>query len=117
MSTYNQTSYFETTVSSGVTLSDSIDLGRGWGHVSLEIPSMPSGTDIFIQGSTENGTGVYRRHHHRITNSSDNPTPMNIDSSITNCFVPLEFVRVRYLKIELGTAMTANAAIFRVVCA
>lgn len=114
---YNPTSAFEITIASGATLSTSVDLGQGWNHISLEIPTMASGTDIYFQAANENdGSGVFRRFHHRITNSNDIPVAMSVDSSITNCFVPLEFVRYRYLKIELSTAMTATSATFHLVC-
>lgn len=115
MSAYNQGAAFSTTIDSGVTLSDAIDLGRGWENLTVEIPTMTSGTDIFFQGSSElNGT--YRRCHHGLTNSLDNPAAINIDSSVTQCFVPLDAIHLRYLKVELGTAMTATAATFKVVC-
>jgi hypothetical protein len=114
---YSPASSFETTIASGATLSDAVDLGQGWDHISVEIPTMASGTDIYFQAANENsGNGVYRRFHHRITNSNDTPVAMSVDSSITNCFVPLEFVRYRYLKIELSTAMTATSATFHFIC-
>lgn len=115
MTTYNQASAFSVTLSSGVTLSDQIDLGRGWDNVSLEVPTMTSGTDIYIQAASED-SGTFRRCHHGLTNSLDNPGAINIDSSVTQCFVPLDAVRLRYLKVELSTAMTATAATFKVVC-
>jgi len=114
---YSPASAFEVNIESGATLSTAIDLGQGWNHISVEIPTMASGADIYFQAANQNdGGGVFRRFHHRITNSNDTPVPMSIDSSITNCFVPLEFVRYRYLKIELSTAMTATSATFHFVC-
>lgn len=115
MSAYNQGSAFATTLVSGVTLSDAIDLGRGWTHISVEIPTMTSGTDIFFQGASTLG-GTYRRCRHGLTASLDNPAAINIDSSVTQCFVPLDAIRLRYLKVELSTAMIATAATFKVVC-
>lgn len=112
---YNPVSPFSTTLTSGVTLSDEIDLGRGWPHITVEIPSMASGTDVYFQAS-RTSSGTYRRINHRLTNTTDNPSAMNVDSSVTNCFVHLEFVNVRYFKIELSTAMTATQATFGVVC-
>jgi hypothetical protein len=113
---YSPVSAFSTTLASGVTLSSQIDLGRGWEHITVEIPTMASGTDVYFQGAGSDG-GTYRRIHHRLTNSNDSPGAMNVDSSVTNCFVHLEFVNTKYLKIELSTAMTATSAIFGVVCA
>lgn len=115
MSAYNQGAAFATTIDSGVTLSDAIDLGRGWENISVEIPTMTSGTDIFFKAASEL-TGTYRRCHHGLTSSLDTPAAINIDSSITQCFVPLDAIKVRYLKVELGTAMTATAATFKIVC-
>lgn len=112
---YSPVSAFSTAIDSGVTLSDEIDLGQGWPHVTVEIPSMGSGTDVYFQAANAS-SGTYRRIHHRLTNSTDNPAAMNVDSSVTNCFIHLEFVNVRYFKIELSTAMTATSAAFNVVC-
>ena len=112
---YGPASAFEVNIESGATLSTAIDLGQGWDHITVEIPTMASGTDIFFQAANQND-GTFRRFHHRITNGNDTPGPMSIDSSITNCFVPLEFVQYRYLKIELSTAMTATSATFHLVC-
>lgn len=112
---YKPVSNFSTTLSSGVTLSDEIDLGRGWDLVSVEIPTMTSGTDVYFQAAATSG-GTYRRLHHRLTASDDSPVAMNVNSSITQAIVPLEFVQSRYLKIELSTAMTATSAQFNVIC-
>ena len=102
-------------VASGATLSSQIDIGCGYNHMMLEIPTMASGTDVRIQGSLHSG-GTFRPIHHRPTNSNDVPVAVNVDSSITNCMLHLEFVNARYLKIELTTAMTATSAIFGIVC-
>ncbi|MAH48288.1 hypothetical protein CMI37_20860 [Candidatus Pacearchaeota archaeon] len=112
---YSPQSRFKVTIASGVTLSSAIDLGRGWPHTQIEIPTMASGTDIYFQcANTLDGT--YRGHHHRLTNSTATPGAMYVDSSVTNCFVHLEFINDRYMKIELSTAMTATSAEFHIVC-
>lgn len=115
MSAYNQGGAFSTTINSGVTLSDAIDLGRGWQNLSIDIPTMTSGTEIFFQAASE-FNGPYRRCYHLLSNNRSNPNPVEIDSSTTQCIVFLDMIKVRYLKVELGTAMTATGATFKVVC-
>jgi hypothetical protein len=115
MTAYNQVPYFSVTMASGVTLSDAIDLGRGYTRLSLSIPTMTSGTDIFIKACETYG-GTYKRFRNRISTGTADPAAMYITSSVTQCFVPLEYVNARFIKIELSTAMTATAATFSLIC-
>ena len=112
---YGPTQKFKVDIASGATLSNQADLGRGWGRISLEIPTMASGTDLFIQAANST-SGTFRRYHHRLTSALDTPAAMNVNSSITNCLLPLEFVNAQYLKVELSTAMTATSASFNFIC-
>ena len=112
---YNPAPAFTVGIASGLTLSSQVDLGRGWDHITLEVPTMASGCDIFVQGSNSN-SGTFRRFYHRIAEGTDNPTAMNLNSSVTNCLIQLEFVNTRYVKVELSTAMTATSASFAFVC-
>lgn len=112
---YTPSSKFEVSLASGATLSTFVDLGRGWNHLSVVIPTMTSGTNVFFQGAGDS-SDTFRRIYHPIANGDNTPDVMSVDSSVTNCIVPLEFISCRYLKVELGTAMTATAATFHVVC-
>lgn len=49
-------SKFSVDVASGITLSSSLDLGRSYKDVYLEIPTMASGSDFYIQCSHDNST-------------------------------------------------------------
>lgn len=49
-------SVFYTSMASGGTLSSGYDLGRTWRNVYLEVPSMVSGTDLYIQAAASAGT-------------------------------------------------------------
>ena len=115
MGGYTEAKYFTVTMPSGGTLTSSIDLARGWDSISLEIPSMASGTDIYIQGCRTPGA-TFRRHHHRPTISNSTPGPYFVNSSITNCFIHLENVNMKFLAIEHTTAMTATEAVYNIVC-
>lgn len=112
---YGPTQKFKADIASGATISNQVDLGRGFNHVSLEIPSMASGTDLFIQAANSS-SGTFRKYHHRLTTTNDSPVAINVNSSVTNCFLHLEFVNAQYLKVELSTAMTATSASFNFIC-
>lgn len=53
---YGPTSKFSKSIASGVTLTGGFDLARSWKYVYLEVPTMASGTDFYIQGSSDNST-------------------------------------------------------------
>lgn len=101
------------TMASGATLSTEVDLSKSFSRVYLEIPSMASGTDVFLQGANASG-GTFRRIYMAPSNSDDTPSAWSVDSTITNCFVEIPGA-LRFVKVELGTAMTATTANFNFV--
>lgn len=101
------------TVASGVTLSSGIDLSRAYAKLSLEVPTMASGTDVYLQVSSDNST--FRRLYHAPVAGTTTPPALVIPSSVTNCIVPVSVAGVRYVKIELSTAMTATSAQFNLI--
>jgi hypothetical protein len=106
---------FGATIASGSTASSGIDLGYGWNHIGVMIPSMASGTDVYFKVS-DSLDGTYRRVYHHPTISNSNPAAMFVNSAVTNCYVHLEFVNAQYVKVELSTAMTATSAQFKIIC-
>ena len=107
-------------MASGVTLSDAIQLGEYYREVHLLVPTMTSGTDLYILGSCCGS--IFKRVYTRIVvdltgiNAKVYFAPEYIASSITNCIVDLHHP-FPYMKIEFTTAMTATAPTFRVICA
>jgi hypothetical protein len=104
-----------TTMASGATLSSAVDLQKAYNKISLVVPSMASGTDIYLHGSTELA-GTYRRINHSPNSVSATAGALFISSSISNCIVPLNNLHVQYVKVELSTAMTATTAAFKLIC-
>ena len=103
------------TIASGATLSSAITIPLSRNHLHLEIPTMASGTDVYIQGSSNGST--FRRLYHGPTISSANPAAVYLNSAVTNCMVDLDSVACEYIKIELSTAMTATSAQFKILIA
>ena len=102
-------------MTSDTTLSSEIDLQRSFSKNYLEVPTMTSGTDIFIQAACES-QGDYRRVNHEVPNTSSVQShTFVIGSATTQKMVPIPS-GFRYLKVELSTAMTATAVIFKVIC-
>lgn len=104
--------FFATMASAG-TLTPAVDLQRSWKNVFLEIPTMTSNTQHYIQGSSSNTT--YRRIYHPQQNS---PAPVGaafiVDSAVTNALIPIP-AGIRYLKIET-TATVNDGAVYRIIC-
>ena len=110
---FNPHAVYSVTIASGVTLSSAMTTPICGNHWQLEIPSMTSGTDIYIKASSDGTT--FRRIYHRPTLANSAPTPVLIGSAVSNCMVDLDVLNYPYVKIELSTAMTATSAAFKVV--
>ena len=108
-------SVFTKTMTSGATLTLAYNLQRTWEKVYLDIPTMVSGTDFYIQAcGTEDGT--FRRVMHPAIN--DSAVTLNtfiVGSAATNRIVPIPN-GFQYIKVETSTAMTDTTTVFRVIC-
>ncbi len=111
---YKRSLPFTASMASGETLTTYVDLTQAYDRVLLGIPTMASGTDVLVQVAGTSG-GTYRNLYHEPIVSSTTPTKVQIDSSVTQAFVPLEILGAEYIKIELSTAMTATSAQFEIV--
>lgn len=99
---------FSVSIASGATLSSAVDLGTdSYGALSLCIPTMTSGTDIYLRGSHDGAT--FRRTY------SEAGSALTYASTVTQANVGVSGFNYRYLKIELSTAMTAASAGFDIV--
>lgn len=106
---------FSVSIASNTTLTSQVDLGKAYDKVVLEIPTMPSGCDIFLQGASSDG-GTFRRIYNAGSNPDTTPLAVQFDSSITNCFVETPAF-CRYMKVELSASgMSDNSATFNFVC-
>jgi len=105
---------FTTTMTSGSTLTNAVDLAGGYNNVMIVIPTMTSGTDIRLKGSEELD-GTYRAIYLEPKVGSTTPTLFNIASSVTNCMFPIS-VSNQYVKVEFTTACTASAHVFKFIC-
>lgn len=110
---YGPLSKFEKTMASGGTSTGAIDLARSWKMVYLEIPSMTSNTQIYINASSDDET--YRYTYHPMSNAAA-PTGNRflINSAVTNAMVPIPN-GFRYIKVET-TATVDGSCLFKVVC-
>lgn len=105
---------FTINVASNVTASSALDLGGAYNRVMLGIPTMTSGTDVCIQAS-DSESGTFRRIYHEPKVDSTTPTLVQIASSVTNCFVPLN-ISAQFVKVEFTTACTASSHNFKFLC-
>ena len=110
-------SIFSVSMTSGATLTSSIDLGQSWETVYLAIPSMVSGTDIYLRaGVSATDTVGYRVMHPVVNSSSAQVQTFVIASAVSgNKLIPVPG-GFRYLFVEYSTATTATSHVFKVVC-
>lgn len=109
---------YAATMASAGTLTSEVDVGRIYGSVYLEIPTMNSNTQIHIQAAyaTSANGGVYRRLTHPMINSSTVGTnDFAITSGVTSRMVPIPN-GFQYYKVE-STATVDNGCVFRIICA
>lgn len=108
---YGPVKPFTVTMTSGATLSTLIDLGTSYEGYLLEVPSMSSGGDVYIQGA-DSSDGTFRRVYFNASTST--PAAVQIASSVSNALIPLNARLPQYVKIEVSTAATATPYKFRI---
>lgn len=109
-------SVFTVSMASAVSVTGAADLQQAWNKLSVVIPSMASGSDVYIMGS-DTLAGTYKRIFHAPTTQSATVGAQFVTSGVTNCIVPLQNVHVRYLKVQLNTATTDTPYTFQIICA
>jgi hypothetical protein len=111
---YGPFAVFTVSMASGGTLSTYADLKRGWANIFLEIPTMTSNTQYYIQGAFS-PTDTFRRIKHVVvqTNSIQTNT-FTIHSSVTNGLVPMPAGMICF-KVET-TSTIDNGCTFRLIC-
>lgn len=104
---------YTVTMASGGTLSSECDLGRGYENVYLEIPSMTSNSQHYIQVASVTG-GTYRRVCHPAINSSTvGINDLAIHSAATSRLVPIPN-GFQFYKIET-TATCDSGEVYRIL--
>lgn len=102
------------TMASGATSSSAIDIGsEGYDRISLVIPTMTSGTDIYVQGSYDNST--FLRLCHAVSSGVATAAAISIASGLSQIIVPLPNVNSRYLKVEHSTACSDSTYSYKVI--
>ena len=106
---------YTATLTTGATLTSYLDLStRAWGQIYLEIPSMTSGTDLYVQGSHDSQT--FRRVMHPTPNTHDfQINTFSIGSACSNRLVLIPN-GLQYVKIEASTLMSSTAHEFNLIC-
>jgi hypothetical protein len=114
MSTIGSIKAFTTTIASAATSSSSVDLGGSYNGLMVGIPTMTSATDIFFRVS-DTSDGTFRRIYHTPTVATAKPTAVQIDSSVTNCYVPID-CKAQYFQIAYTSATTESSQTFKIIC-
>jgi len=114
MTTVGPVQAFSVTIASAVTYSSAVDLGGSHGNIMIGIPTMTSATDIFPLVS-DSASGTFRQVYNETVAATTTPTAVNYDSSVTNCYVPLN-CSARYIKLGYTSATTEASQTFKFLC-
>jgi hypothetical protein len=95
------------------TFSTAVDLGGSYRYYAIEIPTMTSATDIYIQGASTDG-GTYRRIYFATEDSS--PVVCQFPSSVTNGIYAIVGPLPRYVRTEYSSANTAAVPTIKFIC-
>jgi hypothetical protein len=106
--------YFIQSMASATTFSSGVDLQKAWNKISVEIPTMASGSDVYLQGSIDGTT--YRRVCHAPNTNSATVGGQFVTSGVTNVIVPFNNAHVRFVRIELSSATSDTPYTFNVIC-
>ena len=113
---YGVVKVFTGTMTTGATLTSHYDLSeRAWTIIYLDIPSMASGSDFYIQGAATDSS-TFRRIHHPVINAATfDSNTFVVGSSVANRLVLIP-TGLRFIKVEQSTAMTDTASVFNLIC-
>lgn len=111
---YGPVQVFAASVASGTTFSSMIDLQKAYNKVSLLIPTMSSGTDVYLRGAPTL-TGTSRRIYHAPNTVSSVVGAQFVGSAVTQCIVPFNNVHVQFIQVELTTTVTGVMG-FQLLC-
>lgn len=103
---------FSVRAAAAATFSTAVDLGGSFRHYSIQIPTMTSATDIYIQGSNDNST-FYRLYFATEDNS---PVVCHFPSSVTNGIFGIVGSLPRYVRTEYTSANTGAGNIIKFIC-
>lgn len=107
---------YAVTMTSGATLTSLVDLAGGWATVYLGVPTMPSGTDIYIKaGINSLATNGFRVMHPPVNSSAAQIHTFVIGSATSQRVVSIPN-GFEHLFIEYSTATTATSSTFYIFC-
>lgn len=112
---------FSASITTGSSLSSSINLGGGYLYISVLVPASGAapiftnggGTPVWIQGSTDNVT--FFRLFEVYTNAVANA--FTIQSSVCAALIPITYFNFQYAKIEISGTVTGagGPALFKLI--
>ncbi len=111
---YGPSKVFTVDLASGLTSTSSLDLGGGWDHSYLAVPTMASGS-LYIKGSYDDSTFFRMSSEVQTANVSDGEIFM-IDSSCTQSIIKIPVQGCQYVKIESTSGATDTTTVFKVIC-
>ncbi len=114
MATVGAVKAFSKTIASLVTSTSAFDLGGAYGKIMVGIPTMASATAMFFR-ACDTETGTFKRIYHEPVVDSTTPTAVQIDSSVSAAYVPLN-VGAQFFQIALTSATTETSYTFKVLC-
>ncbi len=102
------------TMPAAATLTSAFDLQRNWKTVYLDMVTLSTGANLFVQAAAIEG-GTFRRVYHPVINSSSaQANVFTITTAASGGYIPIPN-GLRFMKIEVGTAPAVQAE-FKLIC-
>ncbi len=111
--TFGPIKVFQAPLASAATFSSIDTFSDGVQAAYLEIPTMTSGADFYLQGSTD-GTTFRRIMQPIVASSTIQINTFTIGSAATNKIIPIPLA-APYMRVELSTA-PVTAMTFNFIC-
>ena len=110
---------FDAPIASFATSSSGIDLGKGWNHVKVVIPTMTSNSTLHVQvgdGSLGSTGGTYRRLLQHDPASASVSVDLQVLSSVTSRVMHVPgLAGAQFVKVEAVNVLSFTAG-FKIIC-
>ena len=110
-------SVFAVTMTSGNTITSMLGFGGAWQHVFLRVPTMTSGTEIYLKaGVSSQATDGFRVMFPPVNSSAAQVNTFSVASGVSQRVMEAPIGGLRYIAVEFSTATTATSQSFQFFC-
>lgn len=110
-------SIFKVTMTSGNTITSLLDLGGAWNRVFMRVPTMTSGTEIYLKAGTDPAdVDGFRVMFPPVNTSAAQVHTFSVASGVSQRVMEVPLAGIRHVFVEFSTATTATSQSFQFFC-